>query len=50
MGVFVTPWSLNPRKVTWYHFTGGSVGPRATLDGRNRTRSYQDSIHGPSSL
>jgi hypothetical protein len=47
--VNITSRPLYPRERPGTHFTGGWVGPRAGLDVSEKSRPYQDSIHGPSS-
>jgi hypothetical protein len=39
-----------PRERPYTLCIGGSVGPRAGLDGREKSRKNRDSIQGPSSL
>jgi hypothetical protein len=43
------PAALPQEKKASTHFTGGWVGPRASLDGCRKSRQRRDSIHGPSS-
>ena len=42
--------ALPPGKRPGTHCIGGWVGPRASLDGREKSRPHRDSIPGPSSL
>ena len=48
-GQLHTPAALPPAERPGTHFIGGWVGPRAGLDGCEKSRPHQDSIPGPSS-
>jgi hypothetical protein len=43
-----TPAALPPGKRPGSHYKGGWVGPRAGLDGCEKSRPHRDSIPGPS--
>ena len=47
--VNVTPRPSYPRESPGTHYIGGWVGPRAGLDGFEKSRLHRDSIPGPSS-
>ena len=47
--VNATPRPLYPRESPGTHYMGGWVGPRAGLDGYEKSRLHRDSIPGPSS-
>jgi len=48
--VNATPRPFYPLERPGTHCTGGRVGPRAGLDGCEKSRPYRNSIPGPSSL
>jgi hypothetical protein len=48
-GQLQSPAALPPGKRHGTHCIGGWVGPRAGLDGFDKSRSHRDSIPGPSS-
>jgi hypothetical protein len=48
-GQLHAPAALPPGKRPGTHGIGGCVGPRAGLDGGEKSRPHRDSIPGPSS-
>jgi hypothetical protein len=48
-GQIYTPAALPPGERPGTHYIGGWVGPRAGLDGCEKSRPHRDSIPGPSS-